>query len=338
MKKILIFTLLIQILVSLDCQANYRKKIITYPLKNISDWVGTYEPGTILAQLIEAELRNNYSFSFNLIQLDLSQERPDLNKIKTPAQFIITGKILKYQPAIPLRLENTPLGENLGQFAHAIIEIELLHGITRRVLWKNIFQDKTEAGNITIGSSKNTLLLEHPDFLKTGMGQLLTKLSKKIIPKLEEVIRNIPFQGQIVGVQKKNEEVVLNIGWINGVEIRDDFIVFGMEKKYKDSIYKSDLGDRFQQLGVVRVKTVHEGFSEAVILAGSDFSKGNLIQAKVFKPYIQPQDENKKPTQNDFIPRVKKPTKPFSKKTRGDKKQSFSKFNFFDLLGWDIQY
>ncbi len=323
---------------TIECQANYRKKIFTFPLRNISDWVGTYEPGTLFAKLLERELRSNYSINFNLLELDNSKELPELQKIKTPAQFIITGKILKYQPAIPLRLENTPLGENLGQVAHATLEIELLHGITRRVLWKNIFQDKSEAGNLTIGSSKNTLLLDHPDFLNTAMGKLLTKLSKRIIPKIEEVIRNIPFQGQIIGIQKKSDEVVLNIGWINGVEIRDDFIVFDMEKKYEDSIYKSDLGDRFQQLGVVRVKTVHEGFSEAVILAGSDFSKGNLIQAKIFKPFIQQPVEKKKPMQSEIIPLNQQPTKPFSKKTRGDKNKSISKFNFFDLLGWDIQY
>ena len=53
---------------------------------------------------------------------------------------------------------------------------------------------------------------------------------------------------------------------------------------FPDPLYKEDIGDRLTKLGMVRVINVQEGFSEAVIMAGGDFVKGNLVRSKKSKP------------------------------------------------------
>ena len=62
--------------------------------------------------------------------------------------------------------------------------------------------------------------------------------------------------------------MIINLRQKSGVEVRDEFTVYSVEVNFLDSLYKEDIGDRLIKLGVVRVITVQEGFSEAVIMPG----------------------------------------------------------------------
>ena len=116
------------------------------------------------------------------------------------------------------------------------------------------------------------------------MGRALIDVTDRMVPALEEYMNQIPLDGQVIAVEKEEERMIINVGRKSGVEVRDEFIVYSVDVNFPDPLYNEDIGDRLTQLGVVRVISVQEGFSEAVIMAGGDFVKGNLVRSKRSKP------------------------------------------------------
>ena len=116
------------------------------------------------------------------------------------------------------------------------------------------------------------------------MGKALNQITDKIMPAIANYLDRVPLDGQVLAIEKEEEQMIINVGQRSGVEIRDEFIVYSVDINFPDPIYKEDIGDRLTQLGVVRVINVQEGFSEAVIMAGRNFVKGNLVRSKKSKP------------------------------------------------------
>jgi len=268
----------------------YKKKVQVVPLQNPAGWVGTYNPGALISHLLQDQLQNQENVV--LVRIINSPGRkqnekgkaPDTGAVRTPAQIIISGRIIKYRPALPVALESTKTEKRLAHSAEVQIEFQILQGQTQRPIQRFVLSQKSTDGEFPLGYSRSSLVPGSPDFKKSYMGKALTRMAEEIMPLLADYLNRMPLDGQVIVLEEKEDRMIINVGWKSGVEIRDDFVVYGVDVNYTDPLYHEDIGDRLTKLGVVRVIEVHEGFSEAAILAGGDFVPGNLVRSKESKP------------------------------------------------------
>jgi hypothetical protein len=277
-----------------DASAYYKKKVQVQMLQNAPGWVGTYNPGALMGDLLKQHLQQQE----NVVLVRFSDRgktvppgKPgkdpafnDLAGVQTPAQIIVAGRILKYRPALPLKLESTRTEKKMARSAEIQIEFQIFQGQTKRLLSGFVLDQKSTGGEYPLGFSQSSLNLKSPDFQKTFMGRALARLSERVVPLITDYLNRVPLDGQVIAVEQEDERMVINVGRKSGVEIRDEFVVYSVDVGFPDPLYKEDIGDRLNRLGVVRVINVQEGFSEVVIMAGGDFVKGNLVRSKKFKP------------------------------------------------------
>ncbi len=260
--------------------------------------------------------------------------------IKTSAQIIITGRFLRYRPALPLKLESTRSERKLSKSAEAEVEFQIIEGQTKRLLKRFVVSKQVSEGKSPLGFSRGSLDVRGSLFHKTYMGKVMNHLTDFVVPQVADYLDSRPLEGQVLAVESPEELLIINVGEKSGVEVRDEFVVYRVDPDYPDTLYREDVGDRFSKLGVVRVITVQEGFAEGVIMAGGDFSQGNLVRSKKSKPL--PRAEKVKMTSaaapissqktlRDSGP-IRYPVQKVAKR-----RHTVSKFDFFSLFGWDLK-
>jgi hypothetical protein len=278
----------------------YKKKVQVQPFQNPPGWVGTYKPGTLVSELLKQKLLQQE----NVILVRYIDQRThevgdekggevkSKNRISgskegensSPAQIIISGEIVKYRPALPVNLESTKSEKRMSRSAEVQIEFKVFQGQTQRFVTGFVLSEKSREGEFPLGYSESSLNLGSPDFRKTFMGRALSKITERVMPTIVDYLDQVSLDGQVIAIEKEEEQMIINLGQKSGVEIRDEFVVYSVDVDFPDPLYKEDIGDRLTKLGVVRVINVQEGFSEAVIMAGGDFMKGNLVRSKKSKP------------------------------------------------------
>lgn len=277
----------------------YKKKVQVQPFQDPPGWIGTYSPGTLISNLLGRELIHQENVT--LVQFKDQKS----NNIKgesgnalnaTSAQIIVSGKIIEYRPALPINLESTKYEKRISRSARIQIEVKIFRGQTRRLVTGFVLNESSRDGEFPLGHSQGSLNPGSPDFGKTYMGNALTQITERIMPALGDYLDQVPLDGQVLAVETEEEQMIINVGQRSGVEVRDEFIVYSVDVNYPDPLFKEDIGDRLTKLGVVRVINVQEGFSEAVIMAGGDFVKGNLVRSKKTKPLPKISKNGKKPT------------------------------------------
>ena len=277
----------------------FKKKVQVQPFQNPPGWVGTYSPGVLVADLLKHKLQQQENV---ILARFMDSESYGAHDIKgnavasqipgsggmaekgSPAQIIISGKIVTYRPALPVNLESTKSEKRMSRSAEVQIEFKVFQGQTKRFVTGFTLSEESREGEFPLGYSQSSLNLESPDFRKTFMGRALSQITDRIMPAIVDYLDRVPLDGQVIAVETEEEQMIINVGQTSGVEIRDEFVVYSVDVNFPDPLYNEDIGDRLIKLGVVRVINVQEGFSEAVIMAGGDFVKGNLVRSKKSKP------------------------------------------------------
>ena len=289
---------------------HYKKKVQVQSFQNVPGWVGTYNPGALISDLLKQKLIEQGNVV--LVRFINQENRGSKGKKgkgtensagdESPAQIILSGRIIKYRPALPLKLESTKTEKKMSRSAEAQIEFNFFQGQTKRFITGFVVYEKSTDGEFPLGYSQSSLNLRSPDFRKTFMGRALSRMADKITPLIADYLNKVPLDGQVIAVEKKEDRMIINVGRKSGVEVRDDFIVYSVDAHFPDPLYNEDIGDRLTKLGVVRVINVQEGFSEAVIMAGGDFVKGNLVRSKKFKPLPKILKDTDKSPSSSFSP------------------------------------
>jgi hypothetical protein len=259
----------------------YKKKVQVQPFQNPPGWVGTYKPGTLVSELLKQKLLQQENVILvryinqrtHVVGDEKGGEVKSKNRISaskeggnsSPAQIIISGEIIKYRPALPVNLESTKSEKRMSRSAEVQIEFKVFQGQTQRFVTGFVLSEKSREG-------------------ETFMGRALSKITERVMPTIVDYLDQVSLDGQVIAVETEEEQMIINLGQKSGVEIRDEFVVYSVDIDFPDPLYKEDIGDRLTKLGVVRVINVQEGFSEAVIMAGGDFVKGNLVRSKKSKP------------------------------------------------------
>ena len=311
----------------------YKKKVLVQPFENPAGWLGDYNPGVLAADLLRTKIINDQ----NIILLETKSSakfKAQQGSLKdgTPAQIIVTGRIIKFSSVFP---ESVEIEEN--PIAEVKVEFQIKDGQTHRILERKIFQGKLPLKRNTL--SYNDPLDPRPvDFYESPMGSLLNQMTDQWIPHFRNYLNQIPLAGQIIEIEQENR-ILVNVGWLNGVKIRDDFTVYLVSPNFMDRSNNTNLGDRYTQLGVIRIKNVQEGFSEGVIVAGENFEAGNLIRSKLIKPVFlsmnkpksiptEPTDPSPEPALNR-VPPVQPPRAA---------RTPFYSVDFFSLMGLTLEY
>ena len=296
----------------------YKKKVQVQPFQNPPGWVGTYKPGVLVSDLLKQKLIQQE----NVILVRFVDQKSRGTKDKkedaingkppvtggmadnsSPAQIIISGEIVKYRPALPVNLESTKSEKRMSRSAEVQIEFKVFQGQTKRLVTGFVLSEKSRDGEFPLGYSQSSLNLGSPDFRKTFMGRALNRITDRVMPAIVDYLDRVSLDGQVIAVEKAEDQMIINLGQKSGVEIRDEFVVYSVDVNFPDPLYKEDIGDRLTKLGVVRVINVQEGFSEAVIMAGGDFVKGNLVRSKKSKPLPKVLKNSKKPAISSIVPR-----------------------------------
>jgi hypothetical protein len=285
----------------------YKKKVQVQPFQNPPGWVGTYKPGVLISELLKQKLIQQE----NVILVRFTDQGSDRAKDEkgrimpdnsSPAQIIISGEIVKYRPALPVNLESTKSEKRMSRSAEVQIEFKVFQGQTRRFVTGFVLSEKSREGEFPLGYSQSSLNLGSPDFRKTFMGSALSRITERVLPTIVDYLDRVSLDGQVIAVEKEEDQMIINLGHKSGVEIRDEFVVYSVDVNFPDPLYKEDIGDRLTKLGVVRVVNVQEGFSEAVIMAGGDFVKGNLVRSKKSKPLPKVLRNSKKFAPSSIVP------------------------------------
>ncbi len=268
----------------------YKKKVQVQAFENPPGWIGTYNPGTLVSNLLKQKLQQLENVALvkfvNQGSNGASDRKGDVIS-STSAQIVISGKIIRYRPALPINLESTQSEKRISRSAEVKIEFKIYQGQTRRMVEGIVLSESSKDGEFPLGYSQSSLNLDSPDFRKTFMGRALSRIADKVMPDIVDYLDQVPLDGQVIAVEKEKEQMIINVGQRSGVEVRDEFVVYSVDVNFPDPLYQEDIGDRLTKLGVVRVINVQEGFSEAVIMAGGDFVKGNLVRSKKSKPLLK---------------------------------------------------
>ena len=284
----------------------YKKKVQVQPFQNPPGWVGTYNPGALVSGLLKQKLvqQENVTLVRFMGQEPLGTKDEKGNAVNSQSRLrsSFLERLLNTGPLCRSIWKAPNPKKEMSRSAEVQIEFKVFQGQTRRFITGFVLSEKSKDGESPLGYSQSSLNLGSPDFRKTFMGRALSRITDRVMPAIVDYLDRVPLDGQVIAVEKEEEQMIINVGQKSGVEIRDEFVVYSVDVNFPDPLYKEDIGDRLTKLGVVRVINVQEGFSEAVIMAGGDFVKGNLVRSKKSKPLPKVLKNARKPAPSSIFP------------------------------------
>ena len=161
------------------------------------------------------------------------------------------------------------------------VMLQLVQNKTGRVVYKQKFRAFSNLGQRPF-SKDIDLGLDGGDSLESSsMSLAFSLLTNEMLSFVNNTIFKEPLEGEIIAI--KNEDVLINVGRQNGVQVGDRFRVHSVGLQLDDPLTEYDLGDIYVKMGAIQVLESMLGFSRARIIVGKDFMPGNLVRS--FKPF-----------------------------------------------------
>jgi len=201
-----------------------------------------------------------------------------LGKIPEKASlFLIRGQVVKFDPGnIGSSMVNSNTTANTEN-AELEVRLQLVQNKTGRVVEKQTFRAFSNSGNRPFSEEMDLGPAEWQNHESSSMSLALSFLTKEMSSFVEKSLFTKALEGEIISIN--NENVLINIGRQNGVEVGDKFRVYSVGLHLEDPLTQNDLGDIYEKMGFIQVIESSLGFSKAIILVGKDFSPGNLVQS-----------------------------------------------------------
>jgi hypothetical protein len=178
------------------------------------------------------------------------------------------------------------IGEALKQRAELEIELELTSHHLEKTIAKKRFKISSIAGTTPFDLDATRVEYDSPKFQNSSIGKALLDLNHRVNEFMMTALHPLPLEAEIISVNAEKKEVIINVGQIDGIDFGDLFNVYSVTMQYKDPFTEIDLGSGFVRRGVIRVKTVQEGYSKAAIIAGEGFQMGELAQSRKTNPVL----------------------------------------------------
>lgn len=162
-----------------------------------------------------------------------------------------------------------------GVTQKAEVKLKLINRHIGRTIEAKKLKIITGAGTVPFDLNASCVDFDSMNFQKSSMGKALFGLKRQINGFLLTAPHPLPLSGEVISVNPKEKEVVINAGRIHGIDFGDLFNVYAAVLQYKDL---------FTQRGVMRVKDVHESFSTAALVAGEAFEMDELARSRKTDP------------------------------------------------------
>ena len=155
---------------------------------------------------------------------------------------------------------------------------------TGRSLAKKTFTVRSNTGRKSFDIDSQNISYKLDKFKTHSIGKALLNLNDQVQIFIYKTLDRVPLEGDLIAVDHKNNSAIINLGKANGVNVRDVFTVFSVEPEFNDPVDKVDLGDRFSRKGIIKISEVQGRFSKAQIVAGANFTLGDLVVPKNRNP------------------------------------------------------
>ena len=174
------------------------------------------------------------------------------------------------------------------------VKIQLVQNKTGRIVKEKIFKGFSKSGKRPFSEDNFLSLAKNFNEKPSSMDLTIHSFTKEAIEFIKNTISSFHLEGEIIAINK--EDILINVGRQNGVNIGDKFRVFSLGLNLVDPLTGVDLGDIYSKMGVIRIVEAMLGFSKAMITTGDELFQGNLV--KSFKTI--------KNSSNEFISDVAK--------------------------------
>lgn len=338
-------------------RAQHLKPVSVGAVLNPMDWQGLYDPGQVVSNALNQYGKNSAAFRWVTVEesareqaakntgkndetldipQDMLEEKKKTEEKPLPVQFVVEGELLMFNPRVSAPV-SLAVAEPGGNYAEIHFHCRVIHNLTGRVAAETVLWAVGSGGTAPFSDSPESLIPGHPDFQKTSMGNAVEQLTAKTFGFLREALARFPLEAQVLAADAELNQMTLNTGTRNGVEVGDEFSIYRLTLGVKDPITGADLGDRFKKMGVVRVMEVGDGFSESAVLVGDWFKQGDV--ARISAPQGGEHVAGRKNPDGVLVKQQDDsglfnrtgPERAFPRKT-------ISSLDVFDLFGFELSY
>ena len=196
--------------------------------------------------------------------------------------FEIRGQVVRFDPGNKDNLMIESGKKSDTEQAELEVMLQLVQNKTGRVVYKQKFREFSNSGQRPFSKDIDLGLEGGDDLESSSMSLAFSLLTNEMLSFVNNTIFTEPLEGEIIAI--KNEDVLINVGKQNGVQVGDKFRVHSVGLQLDDPLTEYDLGDIYVKMGVIQVLESMLGFSRARIIVGKDFMPGNLVRSfKLFK-------------------------------------------------------
>ena len=196
--------------------------------------------------------------------------------------FEIRGQVVRFDPGNKDNLMMDSGKKSDTEQAELEVMLQLVQNKTGRVVYNQKFRAFSNSGQRPFSIDIDLGLEGGDDLESSSMSLAFSLLTNKMLSFVNNTIFKEPLEGEIIAI--KNEDVLINVGRQNGVQVGDKFRVHSLGLQLDDPLTEYDLGDIYVKMGAIQVLESMLGFSRARIIVGKDFMPGNLVRSfKLFK-------------------------------------------------------
>jgi hypothetical protein len=191
--------------------------------------------------------------------------------------YDIRGKVKKFDPG-NMKTDLINKGNtNVSEQAELEIILEIVQNKTERTVYKKIFKASSNSGRRAFSKDIYLGLDSDSSLESSSMSLAISLLTNEMAYYVNNTISKEPLEGEIIAIN--GEDVLINIGRQNGVQVGDRFRVHSIGLHLDDPLTEEDLGDIYVKMGGIQVLESMLGFSRARIIFGNDFTPGNLVRS-----------------------------------------------------------
>tara|TARA_B100000686_G_scaffold355002_1_gene468906 strand:+ start:818 stop:1837 length:1020 start_codon:yes stop_codon:yes gene_type:complete len=283
--------------------ADYKKIVALDQFEKPDDWGEDYNPEILIAKLFENSLISKGHYT-----VITKSER--LVTPPFPYQYIIRGKVLKFNPGFETVLTKVELEQPVDKKKLAEVKMELLieKSLTKKIILQKEISVSMPISKLPFGFEEEISKIDETLINKSTMGRVLNKLTAKFIGLFEKTLKVMPFEATVIAInpgtslkrdkskvklnisngsqsnkllEKENDlthRIMINAGSKHGIKFRDRFSVYSVNTAFIDPVTSHNLGEAWEKIGVVRIDQVEEHYATALVEAGEGFAIAQIVQ------------------------------------------------------------
>lgn len=262
---------------------------------NPPDWKEPFDPAALIEKILKKTISHDPSLRL-IFEPDRPPPKPEpaqdpqekpSNEPKPSAQLWIQGKVLTFNPnSAGMSSGSNGKDEGYPEMADLEVELQVYNSRTQKTVAEKRLRVSSKEGKAAFDPSHAEF--DDPAFRQTSLSAALELFGRNAVSFINSATEDSPVLADIVFVDGKKEEVIVNAGSNDGVEFLDQFPVYALRLNYADSVSQADLGEFYTRLGTIKIKDVRDNYSRAEIIAGAEIQEGSLTLAERPKAGAKP--------------------------------------------------